>query len=120
MSNLLKEKHTLVLLRAKLKGRQERECWKCRGFGHQAQHCRKGEEKKGKLILQNKFEILASRVMRCGVELRRQKAKQEKWRMECYKCGEKGHKCRECLLWERKERVVHVVKPQNIMTWRNG
>jgi len=48
MSNLLKEKHALASLRAKLEGRQERECWKCRGFGHQAQHYRKEEEKKGK------------------------------------------------------------------------
>jgi len=77
MSNLLKEKCALTSLRAKLEGKQKRECWKYRGFGHQAQHCRKEKEKKRKLTLQNKFEILASRVMRCGVELRRQEVKQE-------------------------------------------
>jgi len=69
---LLKEKCALTSLRAKLKGKQERECWKCRGFRHQAQHCRNKEKEKGKLTSQNKFEILASRVMRCGVKLRRQ------------------------------------------------
>jgi len=42
--------------------------------------------------------------MRCGVELRRQKAKQEERRMECYKCGEEGHKCKECSLWEKIKR----------------
>jgi len=75
MSNLLKEKHALTSLRAKLEGRQERECWKYRGFRHQAQHCRKKEEQKRKLTPQNKFKILASRVMTCGVELRRQETK---------------------------------------------
>jgi len=78
MSNLLKEKHALASLRAKLEGKQERKCWKYRGFRHQAHHCRKREEKKGKPTPQNKFEILVSRVMRCRVELRRQEAKQEK------------------------------------------
>jgi len=56
------------------------------------------EEQKGGPTPQNKFKILASRVMTCGVELSRQKTKHEKWRVECYKCGEEGHKCRECLL----------------------
>jgi len=26
--------------------------------------------------------------------------------VECYKCGEMEHKCREYLLWEKKKRVV--------------
>jgi len=34
--------------------------------------------------------------MKCGVELRRQEM--EKWKVECYKYGEEGHKCRECPL----------------------
>jgi len=88
-------------------------CWKCRRFRHRAQHCRKGEAKKGKPTPQNKFEILASRVIRCGVELRRQKAKQEEWRVECYKCGKEGHKCKECLLWRKEQverKLVHPVK----------
>jgi len=72
MSNLLREKHALALLRAKLEGKQERECWKCKGFGHQAQYCRREKKEKGKLISQNKFEVLASKVMKCEVELRRQ------------------------------------------------
>jgi len=76
MSNLLKEKCALASLRAKLEGRRERECWKCRGFGHRAQHCRRQEKEKGKLTPQNKFEILASRVMNYGVELRKQETKE--------------------------------------------
>jgi len=31
--------------------------------------------------------------------------------VECYKCGEKGHKCRKCPSWEKKvKRVAHSVK----------
>jgi len=63
MSNLLKKKHPLASLRVKLEEKQERECWKYRGLGHRAQHCRKEEKEKGKPIHQDKFEILASRVM---------------------------------------------------------
>ena len=34
--------------------------------------------------------------------------------VECYKCGEKGHKHKECSLWERKERVAHAAKLQKV------
>jgi len=28
--------------------------------------------------------------------------------IRCFKCGEEGHKCRECSLWEKKvKRVAH-------------
>jgi len=74
---------------------------------------KKGEQKK-KLTPQNKFKILASRVMTCRVELRRQEIKCEKQRVEYYKYGEEEHKCREYLLWKRKEKVVHAVKPQKV------
>ena len=48
------------------------------------------------------------------MELRRQETKQEEWRVECYKCGEEGHKCRECLLWRKKEQVERkLVYPVN-------
>ena len=52
--------------------------------------------------------MLSSRVMRYEVELRRQETEEKGWVIECFKCGEKGHKCRECSLWkeERKLRVV--------------
>ena len=34
--------------------------------------------------------------------------------VECFKCGEKGHKCRECPLWVKKEKVVCVVRLQKV------
>jgi len=45
MSNLLKQKHALVSLRAKLEGKKEQECWNCKEFGHLAQNCRNKKEK---------------------------------------------------------------------------
>jgi len=49
MSDLLKQKHTLISLRAKLEEKKEQECWSCKGFGHLAQNCRNkgGKEKRG-------------------------------------------------------------------------
>ena len=56
-------------------------------------------------VPQNKFEILNSRVMQYRVEERtirniRMVA------VKCFKCGEEGHKCRWCPLWERKVKRV--------------
>ena len=53
---------------------------------------------------QNKFEVLKSRVMQCGVE---EKAVRS-MRTVVVRCREEGHKCRECPLREKKmKRVVH-------------
>ena len=46
---------------------------------------------------QNKFEALSSRVMQCRVE-KRIVRNVRMIVIECFKCGEKGHKCRECPL----------------------
>jgi len=66
MSNLLNQKHTLAKLRAELEGKRERICQCCKRFGHLACNCRNKKEVKGKLIPQNKFEVIASRVMQCS------------------------------------------------------
>jgi len=44
MSNLLKEKHTLALLRVRLEEKRKKECWSCKGFRHLAQNCKKQKE----------------------------------------------------------------------------
>jgi len=64
MSNLLKEKCTLALLRAKLEGKRGREYWNCKGFKHLACNCRSKEKGgKGIVVPQNKYKVLRSRVM---------------------------------------------------------
>ena len=128
MSNLLKQKYALTSLRAKLKEKRERECWNCKGFGHLAQNCRnKGEKEKKGTSPQNKFKVLSSRVMQCDVK-KRIIRKLEIIEVEYFKCGEKGHKCRECPLWEggKKLQVVEeaacVAMPQKAQQkeWRRS
>ena len=93
MSNLLKEKHALALLRAELKGRLEKLCHGCKKFRHLAYNCRnKREGEKKTSILQNRFEVLSSRVMRCRVEIRRQeRERKEEEAIQCFKYREAGH-----------------------------
>jgi len=85
LSSMLKQKQFFTRLREKLKGRKRKLCFSCKKFRHLAQNYRNvGGEEKGKAILQNKFEVLSSQVMQCGVEkrvahmTRPQKAQQEK------------------------------------------
>jgi len=64
MSSMLNQRKALAKLRAELEGKDRRKCWGCKRFGHLAYNCRsKGGEEKGKTVPQNKFEVLASRVM---------------------------------------------------------
>jgi len=105
MSTLLKEKHALAKLREELEGRKGKLCRSCKGFGHLAQNCRNRKEgEKGVEMPQNKFEVLKSRVMQCGVE--EKTIKSVRVVVECFKYGKEGHKCRECPQWERKEKRV--------------
>jgi len=56
---------------------------------------------------QNKFEVLKSRVMQCGIEKRAVRSMRIVV-VKYFKCGEEGHKYRECPLGERKvKRVAH-------------
>jgi len=68
---MLKERRALAKLRVELERRKGKMCRCCRKFGHLARNCRnKRVEKEGTVVLQNKFEVLSSRVMQCGVEER--------------------------------------------------
>ena len=114
MSSLLKEKRALAKLRKELEGKKGKMCRSCKGFGHLACNCRnKKEGEKRTVVPQNKFEVLESRVMQCGVEEKIIR-KHEVVVVKFFKCGEKGHKCKECSLWKKKERVAHVAKPQKV------
>jgi len=106
MSSLLKEKYALTKLREELEGRKRKLCRSCKGFGHLARNCRnrKGGEKEAEMS-QNKFEVLRSRMMQCEIEERAVRSMRTVV-VKCFKCGERGHKCRECPLWERKLKRV--------------
>jgi len=119
MSNMLNQKHTLAKLRAELEKRPEKLCYGCKKFRHLAYNCRnKREEEKRMLIPQNRFEVLSSRVMRCGVEIRRQERdrKEEGKAICCFKCKEKEHQWKEHPEGKKKERerVVQVAIPQKM------
>jgi len=101
MGNLLREKCALAKLRVELEGRRGK-LYRCyRKFGHLAQNCRnKKEGEKGTAIPQNKFEILSSRVMQCGVK--EKTIRSIRVGVKCFRCGEEGHKCRMCPKKEKR------------------
>jgi len=101
---MLRQKCSLTKLSKELEEREEKICFRCKKFEHLAYNCRNSGREEGKVSPQNKFEVLSSRVMQCG-----EGARIIRWLevvVECFKCGEKGHKCRECLLWRKKKKKV--------------
>jgi len=61
-----------------IEGREERICWECRKFGHLVHNYRnKKKETKRKPISQNKFEIIANRVMQYRIKEKVKVRKQE-------------------------------------------
>jgi len=77
MGSMLNQQCALAKLRAEIEGREERVCWGYRRFGHLAYNCRNMKEAKGKLVSQNRFEMIASRVMQCGVREEAKVSRQE-------------------------------------------
>jgi len=72
MSSILNQKCALTKLRTELKERQRKLCYECKKFGYLACNYRnKEEEKKRTFVPQNRFKVLLSRVIRCGIEIRR-------------------------------------------------
>ena len=95
MSDMLNERHALAKLKAELEGREGRICRKCGRFRHLVWKCRNGEKQKKRMVVGNRFEVLRSQVMQCGVrEVRRQEIVEGE--VKYFGCGEKGHKKWEC------------------------
>jgi len=111
LSNPLREKRTLAKLRVELKGKRGKLCRYCKEFGYLVRNCRNKEEREKRTVVpQNKFEVLKSRVMQCGVEEKTVRSMRTTV-VECFKCEEEEHKCRECPLWEKKvKRVAHPIE----------
>jgi len=103
LSDMLNQRQALAKLRAELEGREGRLCRQCGKFRHLAQNYRREGEQKKKEKEANKFEVLRSRVMQCGVrEVRRQEVVGQK--VKCFRCGKKGHKKWECPEGKGKKR----------------
>jgi len=77
MDSMLNQWHALAKLRAEIEGREGRVCWGYRKFGHLVYNCRNMKEAKEKLVPQNRFEVIASRVMQCGVRKEAKVRRQE-------------------------------------------
>ena len=91
MNNILNQRQALAKLRAELEGREGKLCKRCGRFGHLTQNCRSREEQRKKTMGDNRFKVLGSRVMQCGIrEVRRQEVVRDV--VKCFACGEKGHK----------------------------
>ena len=81
MGSMLNQQHALAKLRAEIERREGRMYWGYRKFGYLACNCRNMKEAKGKPVPQNRFGVIASRVIQCGVrekaKVRRQKTVEE-------------------------------------------
>ena len=66
---MLNQRCALAKLKAEIEGKEGRICWEYKKFGHLAHNCRnKKGEARGKPVLQNKFKVIASRVMQYEVK----------------------------------------------------
>ena len=119
MSEMLNQWCALTKLRAEIERREERVCWEYKRFRHLACNCRNREEIKGKLTPQNKFEVIASRVIQCGVrEEVRTRRNEMVGEVKYFRCWGIGHFKWECSNIKvekerrRSEEAAHVVSPQ--------
>jgi len=90
-------------------------CFECKKFRHFACNCRNNrEEEKRMSVLQNRFKALSSRVMKCGVENKKQEVgKEEGKSIHCFKCRKEEHQWKECPK-KKEERIVWVAAPQKV------
>jgi len=122
MSGMLNQQYTLIKLRAEIEGRKRRVCWRCKRFRYLACNYRnKNVKEKEKPISQNKFEVIANRVIQCRVEkeikVKRQEIIEE---VKCFRCWSIGHLKWECPNIEvkkkkkRKEETAYIARPQKM------
>jgi len=94
MSSLLNQKHALAKLRAELEKRREKIYQYCKKLRHLTYNCRKKRKKeKGESISQNKFKVLASKVIRYEIrkEVVRRQEIVEKEEVRCFRYQRRGY-----------------------------
>jgi len=118
---MLNQQHALTKLRAEIEGQEGRVCWRYKRFRHLACNCRnkKKEEEERKPILQNKFEVIVSRVIQCGVgeevKVRRQETMEEVKYFRCWGVRHLKWECPNIEVKKKKRRekeAAHVARPQ--------
>ena len=121
MGSMLNQQRALAKLRTEIEKREGRLCWECRKFGHLAYNYRNMREAKGRLVPQNRFEVIASRVMQCGVreeaKVRRQETVEEG--VQCFRYqGVEHYKWKCPNIKEKKKRrseeVTHTASLQKM------
>jgi len=94
---------------------RERRCFVCGIFGHMARYCRnRGEEKRGSLVPQNKFEVLRNRVMQKGEESGREIGKDHREILREEKERKMKIKVQKRDLEKKKEKKVDNEKEEKI------
>jgi len=59
---------------------------------------------------QNKFQVLRSKIIQCGIEERVVRSIRTV-AVRCFRCKEQGHKCRECPLWIKRKNKERAARP---------
>ena len=89
MSNLLKKKQALALLRVQLEKKCKKEYQGYKKFGHLAHNYKNKKEKEKRERPQNRFEILASSMIQSGKErgsIKQQEIEKEEEKVRCFRC----------------------------------
>ena len=90
---MLNQQYVFTKLRTEIEEKKRKIYQKYRKFGYLAYNSRNKKEAKGKLISQNRFEVIVGSVMQCRVKEKVKVKKQEivKKGIQCFRCWGIGY-----------------------------